>query len=308
MFVSKRVFIQVFIRDPFLIEGHAFEIGIYVLITSLDPLVIYRFTSECLIRLCPDSYYPFDPLNTRKYVVGDENLNFWEIPPFKDFDGKFSHLKMFENYFESKNQSVKNFWEQIDDAIVTVTLEKLQLMANELELQCSVYNCSNENFFELLRFDFIIARDGNVKLLEVNLNPDFDGIKNEKKKEHYEQVLYNALRLIGAEGFEIFRQDLRTSSMTSRYEDLSIDFNNCKNCQKSCSNPSCNHCISCFSQDFIKTLHNINREHQKRGNFKRIFPSKIYNANVDYLSLMTEKTRRLSNWIGFMCNENIDWC
>ena len=42
---SSRQFYQEFIENPLLIDGHAFDFGVYVLITSINPLRIYRYFS-----------------------------------------------------------------------------------------------------------------------------------------------------------------------------------------------------------------------------------------------------------------------
>ena len=36
-------FIQEFVDDPLLIDGYKFDIGVYTMITSIDPLRIYVF-------------------------------------------------------------------------------------------------------------------------------------------------------------------------------------------------------------------------------------------------------------------------
>ena len=39
-------FIQEFVEDPLLIDGYKFDIGIYTMITSIDPLRIYIFEGK----------------------------------------------------------------------------------------------------------------------------------------------------------------------------------------------------------------------------------------------------------------------
>ena len=44
-----RTFVQEFVRDPFLVDGRKFDIGVYIVVTSIDPLRIYKIdgrTSE----------------------------------------------------------------------------------------------------------------------------------------------------------------------------------------------------------------------------------------------------------------------
>lgn len=66
---NSEIFYQQFMDKPFLIDGHAFDFGIFVLITSFNPLRIYRFNADVLFRFCKEKYYPFDPSNRDKYVV-----------------------------------------------------------------------------------------------------------------------------------------------------------------------------------------------------------------------------------------------
>lgn len=58
-FDIKEKFLQVFINNPLLIDNRMFDIGVYVLITSVAPLRIYRFEKELLIRFCVKDYHPF---------------------------------------------------------------------------------------------------------------------------------------------------------------------------------------------------------------------------------------------------------
>lgn len=66
---ESEVFYQQFMDKPFLIDGHAFDFGIFVLITSYDPIRVYRFDADVLFRFCKEKYHPFDPENRDKYVV-----------------------------------------------------------------------------------------------------------------------------------------------------------------------------------------------------------------------------------------------
>ena len=47
---SDNTFIQRYVDDPFLVDGHRFDIGIYVVLTSIDPIRVYMFNNEWLIR------------------------------------------------------------------------------------------------------------------------------------------------------------------------------------------------------------------------------------------------------------------
>lgn len=76
---SKGVFVQELVTNPLLIKGHKFDIGVYTVITSVNPLRIYVF-NEVQIRFCPEPYLPFDSNNTNKFVVSHNYRHLWEIP------------------------------------------------------------------------------------------------------------------------------------------------------------------------------------------------------------------------------------
>jgi len=42
-------------------------------------LRVYVYDREVLIRFCEKAYYPFDPEDERKYVVGDTYTQPWEV-------------------------------------------------------------------------------------------------------------------------------------------------------------------------------------------------------------------------------------
>ena len=86
---------QVYVDDPLLIDGYKFDIGIYTMITSIDPLRIYVFEGDVLLRFCPEKYHPFDPENKDKYVVQDDYRPTWEVPTlaklYSDLDYTFRY-------------------------------------------------------------------------------------------------------------------------------------------------------------------------------------------------------------------------
>lgn len=53
---SNGTFIQEFIANPLLIDGKKFDIGIYVILTGVDPLRLYVF-QDVNLRFCIDDYY-----------------------------------------------------------------------------------------------------------------------------------------------------------------------------------------------------------------------------------------------------------
>uniref|UniRef100_A0ABM0H100 Tubulin polyglutamylase TTLL7-like n=1 Tax=Saccoglossus kowalevskii TaxID=10224 RepID=A0ABM0H100_SACKO len=75
---NEKTFMQEYIHNPFLIDGRKFDIGVYTVISSIDPLRIYIYGQETLIRFCSKDYYPIDFDDVDKYVVGNDYTPTWQ--------------------------------------------------------------------------------------------------------------------------------------------------------------------------------------------------------------------------------------
>ena len=47
---NSKSFFQEYIGNPLLVDGHKFDIGIYTIMTSLDPLRVYVYWGDVLLR------------------------------------------------------------------------------------------------------------------------------------------------------------------------------------------------------------------------------------------------------------------
>lgn len=106
---------------------------------------------------------------------------------------KMSFKSSFETHLRSRGCNIFELWGQIDDAIVTLILK------NEKNIIKKTREYGDpENFFELVRFDFIIDEEFIVHLMEVNMSPNLTP-SAERYEGHalgYEQVVYNALHCV----------------------------------------------------------------------------------------------------------------
>ena len=71
---KKAAIVQKYISDPYLINGHKFDLRLYVLITNLDPLTVYLY-KDGLVRFASKLYSnSTDKLQDKKV-----HLTNWEI-------------------------------------------------------------------------------------------------------------------------------------------------------------------------------------------------------------------------------------
>lgn len=131
-FSDADTFIQEYIANPLLVDGHKFDIGVYVIITSIDPLRIYIYKGDVLFRYCPQKYHPFDPENVDKYIVGDDYLPTWDVPSLATFYNGFGFgmKDSFDAYLKTKGRDPSKVWLQVEDAIRSAILSKEHHLAN----------------------------------------------------------------------------------------------------------------------------------------------------------------------------------
>ncbi|XP_053688169.1 probable tubulin polyglutamylase ttll-15 [Sabethes cyaneus] len=310
-FGNNETFIQEFIDNPLLVDGYKFDIGVYTVITSVDPLRVYIYKGDALFRYCPVKYYPFDADNVDKYIVGDDYLPSWEVPALKPFYTKlgFGMKESFDAYLRSVGRDPTTIWEQVEDAIRLAILSKESLLANILPRYAS-----KRNFFEMMRFDLVVDNTLRVFLMEANMSPNLSSAHYKPNRLLYEQVIYNFLRLVGV-GSDLHRESFRkrsteTEAMVSSPKNIVVQANRCAEapCTESCAPEECSLCVSCLSGADLKELHGAFREHSNRGDMKRIFPvPKADHLPVDPAE-MSAKNRWMSHWFEEKCQTDSSYC
>jgi hypothetical protein len=154
------VVVQKYIENPLIINKRKFDIRQWVLVTSLNPLIIWMW-KEPYLRFGAEDYIMDDLNNIYSHLtnnsIAKHSLQYKNEKKFKEdmwtcFD--------FENYIGK--QKWKEIHEKIKNAII-----------------CSFYAIHQEikarvNSHELYGYDFMIDEDYNVYLIEVNASPALD--------------------------------------------------------------------------------------------------------------------------------------
>jgi len=199
--------LQLFI-ESLLIERHAFDLGVYVLITSVDPIRVYRWNQDILIRFCPEEYEPFNIKSKGKYVCSSNHKNIWEFEAFEKLveSGQHTNKEIFNGYLQSQGHNTSQLWSGIDFAINTVVADKTKVGLKFMEIYAKRSNNTLQHMFELLRFDFVVDKELNVHLMEVNMSPEmnFEKDMNERLKTMSLQVVKDTLNLVGAGSYHEF--------------------------------------------------------------------------------------------------------
>lgn len=160
-----------FIHNPLLIQDLKFDLRIYVLVTSFEPLKIYIY-DEGLARFASENYSSFSAANKfsflTNYSINKQNENYVQNEDLDhDSIGHKWSLSALLKYLEKSKVDtsliMSKLYDMIVKTIITVESTVVPLVRK--------YNLSRSNCFDLFGFDVLLDADLKLWLLEVNLSP-----------------------------------------------------------------------------------------------------------------------------------------
>lgn len=154
--------------SPFLVDGFKFDLRIYVLVTSVDPLRLY-IHEEGMARFCTEPYSP---------------------PTHSNLDNCYSHLTNFslnkknENFTDRSKRPKSEVFEQIRKSGADIQqiqneiddIIRFTLISNQPNLAANYRTAINASdgksrLFEILGFDILIDNNCHPWLIELNSMP-----------------------------------------------------------------------------------------------------------------------------------------
>lgn len=311
-------FVQEFVEDSFLIDKRRFDIGLYVTLTSVNPLRVFIYQGDWLIRFCSMDYYPFDPSAVEKYVVSDDYTPLWEITSLAKFYTELgsSRKSALFSYLRSIGKDPDILSQNLEAAVRNVFYSK------ERNILRQSTHYTYRNFFEMVRFDFLIDQDLNVFLMEVNMSPNLSSEHFIGNKLLYEQVVFSLLGLVGiaspVAANKKFTQDTDDMEMLVSNRDLHVLTNNCTSdgCNQ-CQLPVCRLCSNCMNKELESVLMAGYLEQMNRHTWRRAIPKPFQTQDIarTWYSDTDEEFQRFSTsnkvmslWFHGKCLEDAAWC
>lgn len=174
---SKKGFvISEYIANPHLIEGLKYDLRVYVLVTSYDPLIIYIY-EDGLARFATEKYTLDEEhfenrfVHLTNYSVQKKNETYQQNKSKSSSNLRASKwsLKTLEKVFEDHNKDYKTIKKKMKDLIVKTIISVEPPIMDAVHEYCN----SKKVCYELYGFDIMI--DSNLKpwLIEVNISPSF---------------------------------------------------------------------------------------------------------------------------------------
>ena len=183
--------VQKYIENPLIISNRKFDIRQWVLVTCLNPLVIWMW-KEPYVRFGAEDYKMDDLNNIYSHLTNNSIAKHSkQFKNEKKFEGDMWTCNDFKNYLGEERW--KTLHENIKNAII-----------------CSFYSVhqeikQRENSHELYGYDFMVDEELNVYLIEVNASPALD---------YSTKITENAVKIMVKDLIEIV-----------------IDNNNARNCK-----------------------------------------------------------------------------
>ena len=172
--LAKPSVVQEYIAEPYLLEKFKFDLRIYVVLKSLEPLQVY-ICREGMARFCTERYHLPTPKNIFKTYMHLTNYSLNKYSPGyiqSDAGDKGSKRKLSAVFKQLKKEGcdIQHLWAEIDKvacktiiAILPVLKLQSQIITAEVKrkLRC----------FQILGFDILLDKDLKPILLEVNSSP-----------------------------------------------------------------------------------------------------------------------------------------
>ncbi|XP_013397848.1 tubulin polyglutamylase TTLL7 isoform X2 [Lingula anatina] len=175
---SEHFIVQEYLDKPYLLDGYKFDLRIYVLMTSCDPLRIFLF-NDGLVRLSTEKYIPphdsnIDSLfmHLTNYSLNKHSENY-EKDQNEDTGSKRT-IRYLNEYLRKEDKDVAWLWKNISDVIIkTLIVAEPHILHAYRMCRPGQQAGSDSVCFEILGFDIFLDRKLKPWLLEINRSPSF---------------------------------------------------------------------------------------------------------------------------------------
>lgn len=318
--IKESCIISRYIPNPLLVNGLKFDLRIYVLVTSYDPLRIYvynegltRFASEPYRNEAGESAHMSNKFaHLTNYSINKKHEKFQnnEAADRDDQGNKWS-LSALSKHLENIGADMNLFWSRIYDLIIKSLLcVQPRVVTAQKKISSSKNNC-----FELYGYDIMVDDNLSPWILEVNLSPSLsaDSPLDMNIKSGLVSDMFN---LIGVKKFDRRRDNL--TKMKTRFK---TTFKNKSSGQRSQSNVKSHNISQVETSTFgssqskkegqlkdvkemlsqkgvnVKHLKETLLEDQRKGGFIRIYPVKGSSIYDQYLQTSKQTTTNVYKYL-----------
>ncbi|KAH8312339.1 hypothetical protein KR044_010282 [Drosophila immigrans] len=277
---NERLICQTYIYRPLLIDGYKFDLRVYTLITSVDPLRIYVY-NEGLARFATNKYVEPTPGNANdlymhltNYSVNKRNSQYDLCD--NDDCGSKRKLSAINNWMTRHNYDVAEFWSNVDDVIIKTVLSAWPVLKHNYHA-CFPGHDTIQACFEILGFDILVDWKLKPYILEVNHSPSFH-TNEQVDREVKRPLIRDTLTLVStvlADKKQILREDRKRvkQRLLKSKGDSVLRPRQVAGAPKTASNETNAATAAAAPQSEVSPLaQQVEWEEGHLGNFRRIMP------------------------------------
>ncbi|XP_061379441.1 tubulin polyglutamylase TTLL13-like isoform X2 [Danaus plexippus] len=171
---TDKLICQVYLSKPYLVDGYKFDIRVYTLITSCDPLRIFVY-NEGLVRFATSRYADPNVNNTTNVFMHLTNyaLNKHSRTYVYDSEaGSKRKISTLNKILLSQGVDLDRLWHSIDQVIVKTIISAWPILKHSYHA-CFPSHDMVHACFEILGFDILLDHKLHPFILEVNHSPSF---------------------------------------------------------------------------------------------------------------------------------------
>merc|ERR1719193_2961001 len=169
---NKPLVVQRYVARPYLINGTKFDLRIYLLVTSINPLRMYLY-EDGLVRFASNKYSNDSKdvddvyMHLTNYSINKKSSTYTSNEDSDSCQGHKWTLKSLWRYFEAEGIDHTVVWEKVKDLMIKTVISAESSMSNLFKNNVSSrYSC-----YELFGFDILLDSKLKPWLIEVNISP-----------------------------------------------------------------------------------------------------------------------------------------
>ncbi|CAM9618644.1 unnamed protein product, partial [Phaeothamnion confervicola] len=200
--ILEKAVAQRYLSRPLLIEGYKFDLRLYVLITSVDPLRFFLF-NDGLVRMCTEPYQPPTKANLDRacmhltnYSVNKNSKNF--VSDDSGETGFKRSVRWLRRWLDDEGHDSPAIWARLADACAKTVITVSPKLRRE-------YRCWNTSAagpastcFTIVGMDLMLDEDLEPWIIEINHLPSF---RTDTKMDHRikKKLVQDALNLLNVQ-------------------------------------------------------------------------------------------------------------
>jgi tubulin polyglutamylase TTLL4 len=297
----KNALIQKYLDDPFLLDGYKFDLRIYVLVTSFDPLRVYVF-EDGLVRFCTEKfkrgakYASHKFMHLTNYSVQKKRDEYIENKDAtRDNEGSKWSIKALKRWFAERRVEDRKLWTAIDDVIIKTLLSVEDPVNTNLKMHARQPGLC----YELFGFDIFVDSALKPWVLEVNISPSLESsspldrkIKGDLCSDMFQLLCFRAYDRDAEDRAEAEASTRNLQGVTRQKSSRSLK-------PPSASTPDVTR-PETLSTEELRVLKESDLEYRRKGAFRRIFPPEKASELGKYDHLFTFPRRNnalLAAWV-----------